>query len=92
MICDVEAAARLARMARQLALDRAGVADEQQPDLQVTRGDERAVDDDRRARVAAHGVDGYAHHSRVRSLPACEQSVQSGRSARLPRLRAADGR
>ena len=42
-------------------LDRGGVADEQQPDLQVPRRDERAIDDDGRPGVAAHGVDRDAH-------------------------------
>ena len=51
------------RMPRQLALDRARVADEQQPDLQMTRGDQRPVDDAAGPVVAAHRVDGDAHRS-----------------------------
>src|SRR5262249_51829666 len=61
---DVEPAEEAGdRMARQLGLDRGGVADEQEADLQVPRRDERPVDDDRRARVAAHGVDRDSHVS-----------------------------
>jgi hypothetical protein len=48
-------------MARQLALDRRGVADENEPDLQVPRSDERTVDDAARGVVAAHGIYSYTH-------------------------------
>ena len=55
---DVDAAEQAGdRMAGQLGLDRGGVADEQEPDLQVPRRDERAIDDDGRSGVTAHGVD-----------------------------------
>ena len=47
-------------MTGELGLDRCGVADEQQADLQMPGGDERTVDDDGRPGIAAHGIDGYA--------------------------------
>ena len=62
------------RVARQLALDRGGVADQQQPDLQVPRRDQRAIDDDGRPGVAAHGVD--ASHMRV--SPAARLELVAG--------------
>jgi hypothetical protein len=52
---DVEAARR--GMPSELRGDEAGVAGQQQSDLQMARRDERAVDHDRRPPIAAHGVD-----------------------------------
>ena len=61
---DVDVERGRARMARQLALDRRrAIADEQQADLQMTRGDERSVDDAAGPVVAAHRVDGDAHQA-----------------------------
>ena len=45
----------------QLGADDRGIARKQQADLQVPRGDERAVHDEGRTGIAAHGVDGDAH-------------------------------
>ena len=64
-------------MPRELALDASRVADEQQPDLQVPRGDERAVDDGGRRVVAAHGVDRDAHA--CCKLPALGSQLASNR-------------
>ena len=49
-------------MAGQLGLDGRGVPDEQEPDLEVPRRDERAIDDDGRPGIAAHGVDRDTHN------------------------------
>ena len=46
--------------------------DEQQPDLEVPRRDERAIDDDGRPGVTAHGVDRDTHDQ----LPAVGFSLQ----------------
>ena len=48
-------------MARELGINRRRIAHEQQPDLQMARCHERAVDDRCRSRVVPHGVDGNAH-------------------------------
>jgi hypothetical protein len=59
---DVERAR--ARMARQLALDGVAMPDEQQPDLQVPRRHQRAIDDGPGGIVAPHRVNGYPHGTR----------------------------
>jgi hypothetical protein len=46
---------------RQLALDRGAVADENQSDLQVPGGYERAVNDAGRSVVAPHRINRYSH-------------------------------
>ena len=58
-IAQIERAA--AGMTRELALDRRAIADEQQPYLQMTGSDQRAVDDAARPVVAAHRVNGDTH-------------------------------
>ena len=59
---DVDAAEEAGhRVPRQLRFDRGAVSHEQQPDLEVPRRDQRAIDDDGRPGVAAHGVDRDTH-------------------------------
>jgi hypothetical protein len=52
-------------MPRELPLDGRAIADEQQPDLQMTRRNEGTVDNGSRTVVAAHGVDCDAHAIKV---------------------------
>ncbi len=51
------------RVAGQLVLYGRGVPHEEKPDLEVTRRDERPIDDNGRPGVAAHGVDRDTHVS-----------------------------
>ena len=61
---DVDAAEQAGdRVPGQLRFDRGRVSDEQQPDLEVPRRDQRPIDDDGRPGVAAHGVDRNTHDS-----------------------------
>jgi hypothetical protein len=50
-------------MAPQFGGDNAGIARQQQADLEMPRGDERTVHDEGRARIAAHCVYGDTHGS-----------------------------
>ena len=65
---DLEIERSGAGMTRQLALDDVTVADEEQPHLKVTRGDQGAVDDRAGPKVAAHRVDGDAHAFQLSAL------------------------
>jgi hypothetical protein len=49
-------------MPGQLALDQCAIADQEEADLQVPRGDERPVDDAARGVITAHGVNGYTQN------------------------------
>jgi hypothetical protein len=52
-------------MAGQLGFDGGAIPDEQEAYLEVARRDKRAIDDDGRPGIAAHGVDRYAHKPAV---------------------------
>jgi hypothetical protein len=45
-------------MAGEFALDGSAIANQQEPDLKMPRGDERSVNDGAGSIIAAHGVDG----------------------------------
>ena len=58
-VCKIERAG--AGMPRQLPFDHVAIADEQQSNLEMTRGDECTVNNRSRAVVTAHRIDGNAH-------------------------------
>src|SRR5205814_8936243 len=70
---EIERAGR--RMPRELALDRRTGAHEHQTDLEMSRGDERTVNDAAGPVVAAHRVDGDAHQNYQLSAVSCQLSA-----------------
>ena len=78
---DVDVEPGDAGMPGQLPLDQVAATDQEQTDLQVTRGDERSVDDARGGLVAAHRVNGDAQCVRVR-----EQATSCQLASRQPQL------
>ena len=63
---DVDVERRGTRVACEFSLDKGAVSREQQPDLQMPRGDECPIDDGAGAVIAAHGVDGDAQLTPLR--------------------------
>ena len=71
-------------MPGQLPLDHVAAADQQQTDLQVTRGDEGSVDDARGGLITPHRVDGDAQCQ----LPAASYQLRPQSGSFQPRLEA----